>query len=110
MWDNKSKENVYLFPQSNLRQFKSYIRDSKKRVSCFLIIVPGLGENIEKNAYKLKVESQSDTDVALITAEDLKWVAENWKKYSTKDKFNLEVFNMTCVLIRSLLSRRMELF
>jgi len=110
MWDNKSKENVYVFPQSHLRQFKSYIRDSKKRVSCFLIIVPGLGENIEENAYKLKVESQSDTDVALITAEDLKWVAENWKKYSTKDKFDLEVFNITGVLTRSLLSKRMELF
>lgn len=110
MWDNKSKENVYVFPQSHLRQFKSYIRDSKKRVSCFLIIVPGLGENIEENAYKLKVESQSDTDVAIITAEDLKWVAENWRKHSTKDKFNLEVFNMTGVLTRSLLSRRIHLF
>jgi hypothetical protein len=110
MWDNKSKENVYLFPQSHIRQFKSYIRDSKKRVSCFLIIVPGIGENIEENAFKLKVESQSDTDVSIITAEDLKWVAENWKKYSTEDKFNLEVFNMTGILTRNLLNRRLELF
>ena len=110
LWDNKSKEEAYSFPNSHVRQFKRYIRDSAKRVNCFLVIVPEIASDAEKNAYRLKVESQSDTDVGLIRAEDLKWVAEQWREYSKNDKFNLEVFNITGILHREDLVKRMELF
>jgi len=110
MWDNKSKEKEYNFPQSHLRQFKGYIRDSVKRVNCFLVIVPEIGDGADKNTYRLKVDSDSDTDVALIRAEDLKWVAENWHRYAQNGAFNLEVFNITGILNRETLIDRMELF
>jgi hypothetical protein len=112
MWDNKSKESVYAFPPSHMKQFKRYIRDSQDRVSCFLVIVPEIGEEAAENAARLKVESGSDTDVALITAADLVWVAEQWSTQASGSgrTFNVDVFNMTGILSRSVLEQRMKLF
>lgn len=110
MWDNKSKESVYTFPPAHQKQFKRYIRDSHDRVSCFLVIVPEIGEGAEMNAARLKVESGTDTDVALITAEDLVWVAETWAASGAETPFNLEVLNVTGVLNRKVLENRLKLF
>ncbi|MFP4600238.1 MAG: hypothetical protein ACLFVJ_18430 [Persicimonas sp.] len=109
MWDNKSTESVYTFPNSHLRQFKRYIRDSiDKRVNCFMIIVPEIDDVAEDNCLKLKFESQHDTDVCIITAEDLKWVAENWQDMSKKEEFNLMVFNQQGLLGRKRLEQVMR--
>lgn len=110
MWDTKSKEGVYTFPRSHLRQFKRYIRDSMRRVSCFLVIVPEVGEGVEEQAARLKVESRSDTDVSVVASEDLKWLAETWEDQTQGARFDLEVFNITGVLNRSTLEKRMKLF
>ncbi|MYA34799.1 MAG: hypothetical protein F4164_01345 [Gemmatimonadales bacterium] len=110
LWDNKSKETVYTFPPSHLRQFKRYIRDAEERVSCFLIIVPAVADEAMANAFRLKSECGSDTDVALISAEDLVWVAEEWRVRSSKESFNLEVLNATGILTRTDLDQRMRLF
>ncbi len=110
MWDTKSKEDQYRFPKSHVRQFKRYIRDSGRRVSVFLIIVPDIEEGAETRADLLKAESSHDTDVALVTAEDLKWLAEEWQERTAEDKFDPEVFNTTGVLTRSKLEQRMKLF
>ncbi len=111
MWDNKSKETQYDFPPSHVKQFKRYIRDSEKRVSCFMVIVPTIDEDkCEENALRLKVESGQDTDVALIEAEDLVWVAENWREFERKGGFDPEVFNHTGILNRKVLTQRMKLF
>lgn len=110
MWDNKSKETVYSFPPTHLRQFKRYIRDATERVSCFLIIVPEIADGAERNAARLKVECGTDTDVALITAEDLLWIAEQWASRARNEPFSLDVFNMTGILSRPVLEQRMKLF
>ncbi|WP_425153895.1 hypothetical protein [Candidatus Palauibacter sp.] len=110
LWDNKSKETVYAFPPSHLRQFKRYIRDAEKRVSCFLIIVPAVADEALANALRLKSECGSDTDVALISAEDLVWVAEEGRARSSRESFNLEVLNATGILTRTVLDQRMRLF
>lgn len=110
MWDNKSKESEYAFPDSHLRQFKRYIRDSKDRVSCFLVIVPVIADGADHNTMRLKVESGTDTDVAIITAEDLLYVSETWRQSDASGPFNAEVFNMTGILSRRVLNQRMKLF
>jgi hypothetical protein len=110
MWDNKSKESEYSFPESHVKQFKRYIRDSAERVSCFLIIVPSVAGGAEHNTMRLKYESGTDTDVAIITAEDLLYVAGHWKGLGRDGAFNAEVFNMTGLLTRSVLDQRMKLF
>jgi hypothetical protein len=61
-------------------------------------------------AARLKIESGTDTDVALIAAEDLLWVAETWQGRGSGQTFNPEVFNITGVLDRAGLEGRMRLF
>ncbi len=109
MWDNKSKESVYSFPNSHVRQFKRYIRDSDRRVSCFLVIVPEIDAAAATVAARLKVESRTDTDVSLITAEDLLWLAEEWPGHKSHKPFDPEVFNITGLLDRRTLERRMRI-
>jgi hypothetical protein len=110
MWDTKSKETVYEFPNDHFNQFRRYIHNSTERISCFMVIAPEISEKSEENAYRLKIKSGMDTDVVLLSAADLKWVAENWNTFSEKDQFNLDVFNFTGVLDRRNLKKRMNIF
>ncbi|GGD22482.1 SAP domain-containing protein [Pontibacillus salipaludis] len=110
LWDNKSVEKPYNFPDSHFDQFLGYIRSDKTRVTLFLIITSDYTNEAISKAQKLKAFSEEDTDVAIIHAADLKYVAETWTEYSNmKDpKFNLQVFNLTGELNRSTLTSRME--
>lgn len=80
------------------------------RVTYFLIIIHDYTNVAVSQAQKLKAFSEEDSDVALIKAEDLVYVAEHWKEFSDqKDpKFNLEVFNMTGELTRNMLLNRLQ--
>lgn len=118
MWDNKSlmQGSSYKFPDQHLTQFKRYIKDARdrngKQVRCFLIITSEVDEASVDNAYKLKHDSGADTDVAVVSASDLKEIAENWKKIAKDPElpFNLEIFNYTGILDRETLKRRMKIF
>jgi len=111
MWDTKSKETIYEFPNDHYRQFKNYIQESVQRVSCFLVIAPEISDKCLDNAYKLKGASGCDADIALISAEDLKWIAENWEDYVAKSKkFDLEVLNHTGTLDSQTIKQRMKVF
>lgn len=110
LWDNKSTEKPYTFSEKNFNQFLRYIRAEKMRVTLFLVIVHDYTKEAVAQAQKLKAFSEEDTDVALIKAADLAYVAEQWKSYSDQKypEFNLQVFNMTGELTRNLLLSRME--
>jgi hypothetical protein len=110
LWDNKSTEKKYDFPQEHFDQFLQYIRADSMRTTLFLVVVGDYTDNAVSQAYKLKALSEKDTDVALIKAEDLKFVAENWHEHSKLKcpVFNLEVFNITGELTRDMLESRMS--
>ena len=115
LWDNKSKLETdhYKFPDNHFRQFRRYIRNEQQngnRVTCFLVIAPSIDPEAEKNARKLKSDSGVDSDIALIAADDLKMVAEEWSKQSDRSYFNLEVFNTTGILDREYLKKNMKWF
>lgn len=110
MWDTKSKESIYEFPNDHFNQFRRYIHNSNERVSCFMVIAPLISEKAEENAYRLKAQSGTDTDLSLISAKDLKWVAENWQTFSQSGGFHLDVFNFTGILDGTVLRKRMKLF
>ena len=110
MWDNKGKESEYAFPKKHLDQFQRYIRESVKRVNVFLVVVPEASPAARLQAIKLKHESGKDTDVTIITAADLKFVAEKWRKYSKDGVFSLDIFNSTGILTRPDLEARMGIF
>ena len=75
-----------------------------------LVVVPEATPAARLQAIKLKHESGKDTDVSIITAADLKFVAEKWRKYSKDGVFSLEVFNSTGILSRQELEARMGIF
>lgn len=102
MWDNKSTENAYSFPPSHLRQFKRYIRDSADPVECFLVVVADPDGSAMERVWQLA--AQCDANVAVVSAEDLGWVAEEWQSRSPDGRFDLEVFNMTGILTRPILN------
>lgn len=110
MWDTKSDEDRYTFPNTHLKQFKRYVRDSEERVSCFLVIAPEIDESSLDNAFRLKAESKTDTDVALIAADDLKQLAEDWADANGDTEFNLEVLNYTGILDWQTLQGRLRVF
>lgn len=109
LWDNKSTEEPYTLPENHFKQFLRYIRSEKMRVTLFLIIVHDYTKEAVAQAQKLKAFSEEDTDVALIKAEDLAYVSEQWRDYSDQKnpEFNLQVFNMTGELTRNILISRM---
>ncbi|MFW6297106.1 MAG: hypothetical protein ACOC03_01275 [Desulfosalsimonas sp.] len=108
LWDNKGKEKEYRFPKSHADQFLKYIRNSKKRVNVFLVVVPEIGPGAEQQARSLRYKNDSDTDVAIITAGNLKYLAENWSKFSKAGVFDLNVFNTTGILDRPTLEQQMK--
>lgn len=110
LWDNKSVEEPYNFPDSHFDQFLGYIRSEEMRVTLFLIITSDYTSEAVSKAQKLKAFSDEDTDVAIISASDLKYVAEEWRNFSElkEPKFNLQLFNLTGDLSRNVLTNRME--
>ena len=114
LWDNKAlMSEKYFFMNAHITQFKRYIRDAKvhgRRVNCFMVVVPDYEDSASLQAEKLKYESGSDTDVSLITASTLKWLAEEWSKEFKEKKINLQVFNKTGLISKSELKARLKLF
>ena len=109
MWDNKSTESAYSFPPSHLRQFKRYIRDASDPVACFLVVVAKPDDTAMDRVWQLAAQC-AGTQIAMIGAEDLGWVAEDWWSRNPDGRFDLEVFNMTGILTRPLIEQRMRLF
>ena len=99
MWDNKSTEATYSFPPSHLKQFKRYIRDASDPVACFLVIVAKPDDSAMDRVWQLAAQC-AGTQVAVIAAEDLGWIAEEWWSRNADGRFNLEVLNMTGILGR----------
>ena len=80
-WDNKSKESpVHL--KDHIRQFDGYIRSSEKRVFGFLVIAPSFTE--ESNMLAMQYQVENGTTLTLLTAAELKEVAERWVQKSAK--------------------------
>ena len=76
----------------------------------FLVVVPTVGADAKIRALRLNQENPTDTDIAVITAVDLKWLAENWRKHSSAEQFNLQILNTTGILDRATLEERLEIF
>ncbi|MBA4148146.1 MAG: hypothetical protein H0X66_08515 [Verrucomicrobia bacterium] len=75
-WDNKSKETPVNL-KDHLRQFDEYIKTAEKKVACFLVIGPDFTPESSLVAMQYFVEN--GTTLTLITAGELKELAERWK-------------------------------
>lgn len=89
LWDNKSKESDVNL-RDHILQFDGYIRNSDKPVAVFMVIAPSFTENSVKECVKYSLIN--DTQILLITADELKEVAETWHKAHPDEIFNLGFF------------------
>lgn len=86
LWDNKSKETSVNL-NDHIKQFDRYIKEESKTVAVFVVIGPSFTEESPKEC--LKYSMSNDTNILLITARELKTVAEKWKEKHSNDE---EVF------------------
>lgn len=89
MWDNKSKETAVNL-KDHIQQFDGYIRTSDKEVVVFMVIAPDFTEKSIQECVDYALNS--DTQILLITADELKTVAETWNKKHPDETFNLGYF------------------
>ena len=89
MWDNKSKETPVNL-KDHIQQFDGYIRTSDKDVAVFIVIAPEFTEKSVQECVDYLLNN--DTQILLITADELKTVAEQWSKKHPGEIFNLGYF------------------
>ena len=82
MWDNKSKESDVSLAE-HIKQFDRYIKNSTKPVSVFMVIGPSFTADSQKECAKYAMSN--DTIVLLITAQELKNLADMWVKNHEHD-------------------------
>ena len=100
LWDNKSKESDVNL-KDHILQFDGYIRNSDKPVAVFMVIAPSFTDNSIKECVKYSLVS--NTQILLITADELKEVAEMWHKSHPDEIFNLGYFKQNGRFDKSLL-------
>ncbi len=89
MWDNKSKETAVNL-KDHIQQFDRYIKLSDKEVVVFMVIAPDFTEQSIQECVDYSLNN--DTQILLITAEELKFVAEKWQRNHRGEIFNLGYF------------------
>jgi len=89
MWDNKSKETPVNL-KDHIQQFDRYIKTSDKDVVVFMVIAPDFTPQSVQECVDYSLNN--DTQILLITANELKMVAELWNKKHNGEIFNLGYF------------------
>ena len=74
-WDNKSKETPVNLRQ-HIHQFDAYIKSSERQVACFIVIAPDFTP--DSSALAMQYNVMNGTVITLITAQELKQLAEAW--------------------------------
>ena len=82
MWDNKSKESPVSL-KDHIRQFDAYINNADKPVPIFLVIGPSFTPDSDSEAVRYHAR-HFDRNISLITAHELKSLAEEWSSEENK--------------------------
>ncbi len=101
LWDCKSVEKLFHLQECLESQFDGYIRREREHgydPIAFMVIAPGFTPNSRKLAMQYK--ARTNWDVALVTAEALKYVADSWSTSETSRPFPAGLFNRTDVIDR----------
>lgn len=101
MWDNKSKETPVNL-RDHIRQFDSYMDNAEKPVPIFLVIGPEFTEDSAYETTRYRAE-HFDRAITLITATELKDLAEEWA--STDNKRREEPFPLGLLGVNGRFSR-----
>jgi len=85
-WDNKSKESPVNL-KDHINQFDGYIKQSEKDVSGFLVIGPSFTP--ESSLIAMQYQVENGVMISMITATELKNLAESWAAKKDADAFPL---------------------
>jgi hypothetical protein len=114
LWDCKSCESKYTLTDALARQFLSYCAEAAPAIaSPMLIIAPSFSPDSAAVAQRLKVHCPPGTEVALIAAESLLWLARHWRQRRVKQALKTlpwEVLATTGELDQATLESRLKLF
>lgn len=101
MWDNKSKETPVNL-KDHIQQFDGYIKSADKDVAVFMVIAPEFTEKSVQECVDYLLNN--DTQILLITADELKALAEQWSKKHPGEIFNLGYFRQNGRFDRKLIN------
>ncbi|MBP1987473.1 hypothetical protein [Halolamina salifodinae] len=89
LWDNKRRAREFKMGSTTRSKIKSYIDTKAEQhdVEWFLVIAPEFSENAETHAEQL--EMQVGEDIRLVSAGDLKALAEWWREQYEDDGHEL---------------------
>lgn len=96
MWDNKSKETPVSL-RDHIKQFNDYMNKADKPVPVFMVIAPSFTSESEMQAVQYTAQNLG-RNIVLITAAELKALAEEWSSESNKKRdepFPLGLFART---------------
>ncbi len=99
LWDCKSAETSVNLQDHLEIQFDGYLRKERetgKTPLAFLVIGPNFTPHSIKLAHQYK--SKTNWDIALMTAEGLKHLAERWATTEPDKPFPVRLFNQTAVI------------
>jgi hypothetical protein len=114
LWDCKSCEGQYALTDRLARQFLAYATSTAPKVaSPLLVIAPGYSPDSVDAVMRLKVLCPPGTEIALITADDLLWLADLWAKRRSQGgagSLPWQVLATTGLLDRQVLQKRLRSF
>ncbi len=111
LWDCKSALEPYPLTEKQTNQFLKYVAAAApNRVSPFIIISHQFSPEAPSRALTLKAICRPGTEIALMTATDLKWLAEMWQRDYPSRKLPLDVLAHTGLLNRPEIEFRLAAF
>jgi len=111
LWDCKSALKPYALTEPKCAQFLQYVAKEDPNVVCpFLVFSGEFTGDSEARALALKARCRPGTEIALMTAADLKWLADKWSTEYPGKRLPLDVLAHSGFLNREILKMRLELF
>jgi Restriction Enzyme Adenine Methylase Associated len=111
LWDCKSALEPYALTEARCAQFIQYIQKEKPNiVSPFIVFSGAFTEDGQARALTLKATCSPGTEVCLMAAGDLKWLAEKWNSDYPTRRLPLDVLGHTGVMTREVLEFRLKTF
>jgi len=111
LWDCKSALRPYALTEPKCAQFLQYVAREAPNVVCpFLVFSCGFTDDSSARALALKANCPPGTEIALMTAADLKWLADRWSKDYPNKRLPLDVLAHSGFLNTEVLELRLKLF
>jgi len=111
LWDCKSSLEPYALTEVKCNQFLNYVHKEAPSVVCpFLVFSGEFTSDSQARALELKTKCPPGTEIALMTAADLKWLADKWSTEYPGKRLPLDVLAHSGLLNSEILKLRLELF